>query len=164
MGGLTDGTKGAAEDRLPVLLRRVKDHRIAQWTVGYAGLAYAIQHAVVLTGDAFEWPQAVQRISMLLLWLGVPLVITLAWYHGERASRRISGPELSILSVLLVGVSILFYVFVRTDQVVSAGATREAGVAAARAAAASRRAPFRSRCCRSSICRRIRSRNSFLTG
>jgi len=31
----------------------------------------------------------VSRISMLLLALGLPLVMTLAWYHGEQASRLI---------------------------------------------------------------------------
>jgi TolB-like protein/tetratricopeptide (TPR) repeat protein len=140
MGGLTDGTKGAAEDRLSVLLRRVKDHRIAQWAVGYVAVAYGIQHAVTLTSEAFKWPDSIIRISMLLLALGLPLAITLAWYHGGKANHRISGPELSILSVLLVGVSILFYAFVRpSPESLQAAApiVQEASVTTARAAAAS---------------------------
>ena len=115
MGGLADGTKGseaASEDRLALLWRRVKEHRIAQWTVGYVAVAYGIQHAVTLTAEAFDWPHAVTRLSMLLLALGLPLAMTVAWYHGERASRRISAGELSILSVLLVIASLLFFVFV----------------------------------------------------
>src|SRR5258706_10455811 len=100
-------------DRLSLLWRRVNDRKIVQWSVAYVALAYGVQHGVTLTSEAFDWPHTVERISMLLLTLGLPVVMTLAWYHGERASRSISGPELSILSVLLVGVSILFYVFVR---------------------------------------------------
>ena len=42
--------------------------------------------------------------------------MTFAWYHGERASRRISGPELTIISILLVIGSLLFYVFVRPSE------------------------------------------------
>src|SRR5258707_9248109 len=103
-------------DRLSLLWRRINDYKIAQWSVAYVALAYGVQHAVILTSESFEWPRLVARISMLLLVLGLPVVMTLAWYHGERASRRISGPELSILSVLLVGVSILFYVFVRPSE------------------------------------------------
>ena len=139
MGGLTNDKKGAAKDRLALLWRRVKEHRIAQWTVGYAGLAYAIQHAVVLTGDAFEWPRAVQRVSMLLLVLGVPLVITAAWYHGGKVNRRISGPELSIIALLMVMSSLMFYVFVHPADVRPATGTtvQEASVTAARTAAAS---------------------------
>src|SRR5258707_1129792 len=127
-------------DRLSLLWRRINDYKIAQWSVAYVALAYGVQHAVILTSESFEWPRLVARISMLLLVLGLPVVMTLAWYHGERASRRISGPELSILSVLLVGVSILFYVFVRPSEQVAAGpAVQQASIAAARAAATSPR-------------------------
>src|SRR5438045_2266311 len=72
---------------------------------------------------------------MLLLTFGLPVVVTLAWYHGERASRRISGPELTIISILLVIGSLLFFVFVRpSEQVVTGPAVQQAGVTAARSA------------------------------
>ena len=66
MGDNTGNTENpnAGSAGAPGLWPRVKDHRIAQWTVAYVGLAYAIQHAVVLTGEAFEWPQLVQRATM----------------------------------------------------------------------------------------------------
>ena len=103
-------------DRFTVLWRRLKDHRIAQWTVGYVAVAYGIQHAVTLTSEAFKWPDAVLRISMLLLALGLPVAMTLAWYHGERVSRRISGGEMAVVSVMLVGISFAFYLFVRPAE------------------------------------------------
>src|SRR5580704_5160264 len=85
--------KPPSVDRLSQLWRRINDHKMVQWSVAYVALAYGVQHGVELTSDAFEWPHAVVRASMLLLVLGLPLVLTLAWYHGARASRRISGPE-----------------------------------------------------------------------
>jgi TolB-like protein/tetratricopeptide (TPR) repeat protein len=129
--------KPPSVDRLSQLWHRINDHKMVQWSVAYVALAYGIQHAVILTSESFEWPNAVARTSMLLLALGLPLVMTLAWYHGQRASRRISGPELSILSVLLVGVSILFYVFARPSEQIAAGpkpAVQQAGIAATRSA------------------------------
>src|SRR5437764_5923247 len=119
----TDRTnpKPPSVDRLSLLWRRVNDRKIVQWSVAYVALAYGIQHGVVLTGDAFEWPHAIQQISMLLLALGLPVVMTCAWYHGERASRRISGPELTIISILLVIGSLFFYVFVRPPAELAAG-------------------------------------------
>src|SRR5204862_4243134 len=132
--------KPPSVDRLSHLWRRINDHKIAQWSVAYVALAYGIQHGVELTSNAFDWPHAVVRVSMLLLVLGLPVVITLAWYHGERASRRISGPELTIVSLLLVGISLLFYAFVQPSAEVAAGprpAVQQASVAAARTAAAS---------------------------
>src|SRR5256885_15278928 len=123
--------KPPSVDRLSLLWRRINDHKIAQWSVAYVALAYGIQHGVVLTGDAFEWPHVVSRISMLLLALGLPVVMTCAWYHGERASRRISGPELTIISLLLVMSSLMFYVFVRPSVELAAPALQQAGGLAA---------------------------------
>ncbi len=73
---------------------------------------------------------------MLILVLGLPVVVTLAWYHGERASRNFTQAEISILSALLVVASLLFYVFVRpTGEAVSSPELRQAGVTAALSAA-----------------------------
>src|SRR6476660_3379164 len=101
--------KPPSVDRLSLLWRRINDHKIVQWSVAYVALAYGIQHGVVLTSDAFDWPHVVSRISMLLLMLGLPVVMTFSWYHGMHASRHFSKAELSILSALLVIGSLLFY-------------------------------------------------------
>src|SRR5215472_7984164 len=101
------------EDRVSLLWRRVKDHRIAQWTVGYIAVAYGIQHGVVLTTESLDWPHSIERVTMIAFVLGLPLAVVFAWYHGERTTKRISRGELSIVSLLLVAIAILFYVFVR---------------------------------------------------
>jgi TolB-like protein len=103
-------------DQVSPLWRRLKEHRIAQWSLGYIAVAYGIQHAVVLTTESLDWPHIVTRVSMLLLALGLPFAVTFAWYHGARANHRISGPELTIISILLVGISLLFYVFIRPSE------------------------------------------------
>lgn len=76
------------------------------------GCVSGIQHAVTLTSEAYEWPNMVARLSMTLLVIGLPVAMTLAWYHGEKASRRVSGPELTIISLLLLTSSLLFAVLV----------------------------------------------------
>src|SRR5258706_7181641 len=129
--------KPPSVDRLSLLWRRISDHKMVQWSVAYLALAYGVQHAVTLITEAFEWPHAVERVSMLLLALGLPVVITLAWYHGARASRRISGPELTIISILLVMSSLLFYVFVRPSAELASPAVQPASIAAARNASLS---------------------------
>jgi len=106
----------APVDWLAKIWRRIKEHKVVQWAVAYIAVAYGLQHGVVLTSDAFEWPHVVQQVSMLLLAFGVPLVMTFAWYHGTRASRNFSRAELSILAALLVIASLLFYVFVHPTQ------------------------------------------------
>jgi hypothetical protein len=63
----------ADADRMAQLWRRLKNHRIGQWTVGYIALAYTLQHGVVLTTESMDWPHDIERISMILLALGVTI-------------------------------------------------------------------------------------------
>lgn len=81
---------------------RIKAHKVLEWTLAYAAGAYTLLHLVEMVGTAFDWPHIVARIATLLLALGVPIATTLAWYHGHRAQHRVSGPELTIITVLLV--------------------------------------------------------------
>jgi tetratricopeptide (TPR) repeat protein len=97
MGGLTTGTKGAAEDRLALLWRRVKEHRIAQWTAGYVAVAYGIQHGVTLTADAYDWPHSITRVSITLLALGKALNAT----HLIEGTIRKAGDQLRISAQLV---------------------------------------------------------------
>src|ERR1051326_3220642 len=135
---MSEGPKHAElpPDRFTALWRRAKEHRVAQWTVGYIAAAYAVQHAVILTSESFEWPNIVARGTMLAFVLGLPLVVVFAWYHGEQTTKRISRGELSIISILLVIGAGLFYVFVQpSGEGKATPAVREAAVAAERSTA-----------------------------
>lgn len=93
------------------VLARIKEHKIAQWTLAYAAFAFATLHVVTLLSDALEWPHIVVRSVTLLLIVGVPIVPTLAWYHGVQALKRVSGSELIIIALLLaIGGSLLWLV------------------------------------------------------
>jgi TolB-like protein/Tfp pilus assembly protein PilF len=89
---------------------RLKQHKVAQWTLAYAAAAYTLLHGVEMVSEALDWPHLIARILTLLLVLGVPVVITLAWYHGAKGLKRISGPELLIVTLLLFLIgSVLWY-------------------------------------------------------
>lgn len=81
---------------------RIKAHKVLEWTLAYTAAAYTLLHVVEMVGNAFDWPHVLARILTLLLALGVPIATTLAWYHGHRARHRVTGPELTIIAVLLV--------------------------------------------------------------
>src|SRR5579863_556816 len=80
----------------------IKHHKVVEWTLAYVAFGYALLHCVEMVSDAFGWRPAAARYTVLLLVLGIPVVGTLAWYHGHRAKHRVSGLELPILTVLLV--------------------------------------------------------------
>jgi TolB-like protein/Tfp pilus assembly protein PilF len=81
---------------------RMRRHKVVEWTLAYVAFGYALLHTVEMLGEAFEWPLLVPRLTVFGLVLGAPIAVTLAWYHGHRARHRVSGPELSILIVLLL--------------------------------------------------------------
>jgi adenylate cyclase len=81
---------------------RIKEHKVAQWTLAYAAAAYAALDGMKIVGETFDWPHQLVRIVTVILILGVSVVATLAWYHGHRAQHRVSGSELTVLTVLVV--------------------------------------------------------------
>jgi TolB-like protein/Flp pilus assembly protein TadD len=73
-----------------------------QWTLAYGAAAYTLLHVVEMLSGALEWPHVIVRVVTLLLLLGLPVATTLAWFHGHKAQRRVSGQELALLTVLLL--------------------------------------------------------------
>ncbi len=95
---------------------RIKEHKIAQWTLAYVAAAYALLDGTKILSEAFDWPHWLLRAVAALLVLGLPLMVTLAWYHGHRALRRVSGPELTIITVLLVMAGAVLWHFSHAPQ------------------------------------------------
>src|SRR5215469_11785915 len=95
---------------------RIKEHKIIQWALGYLAAALALTHAEELIAHAFDWPEFISRTLIVVLALGLPVAITLAWYHGHRASRHVSGAEASILAVLLLIGAGLLWALVRPRE------------------------------------------------
>jgi TolB-like protein/Flp pilus assembly protein TadD len=92
-------------------LGRLKSHKVIQWTLAYAALAYTVLHGVEMVAGALSWPHVIARVLTLVLILGIPVIATLAWYHGAKGLKKISGPELAILTVLLFIAGTLLWAF-----------------------------------------------------
>jgi TolB-like protein len=80
----------------------IRRHKVVEWTLAYAAAGYALLHGVEIVGRAFEWPSTVPRFTIYAALLGIPIAVTIAWYHGHRAQHRVSRAELGILTALLV--------------------------------------------------------------
>jgi TolB-like protein/Tfp pilus assembly protein PilF len=97
---------------------RVKSHKVVQWTVAYVAAAYMLLHGVEMVSGALGWPHLIVRVVTLLLLLGVPLTVTLAWFHGHRGDQRVGRTELAILATLLVlAATVLWYLAHPTPEV-----------------------------------------------
>jgi TolB-like protein len=95
------------------LWRRIREHKILQWGLGYLGAALALAHGAELLGHTFHWPEIAQRSLLGVLIVGLPLVLTLAWYHGHKGLKGVSQGEMMIASILLVIGAGLLMVLVR---------------------------------------------------
>ena len=80
---------------LSYIWARIKDHKVAQWTLAYAAAAYTLLHIVEMVSEALDWPHLIPRIVTLSLFLGAPVAATIAWYHGHKTRHRVSGAERS---------------------------------------------------------------------
>jgi Tol biopolymer transport system component len=94
---------------------RVREHKIIQWGVGYLGAALALAHGQELVGHALQWPDLLGRVVVILLIVGFPIALTLAWYQGHRGLTRVSAGELMITSLLMLIGAVFFTVALRPD-------------------------------------------------
>ncbi|HEY0305844.1 MAG TPA: hypothetical protein VGC44_12735, partial [Longimicrobiales bacterium] len=92
----------AAETEPTTLGERLKQRKILQWTAAYVAAAWVILQVVGVLAQGFAWATPLLRILIVLLAMGVPVVLTLAWYHGERGRQSVNAVEIIILLLLLV--------------------------------------------------------------
>jgi TolB-like protein len=86
-----------------------------QWTLAYAAAAYTLLHGAQMLSDAQEWPRVIVRVFSFALMLGLPVIITLAWYHGAKGLRRVSAPELAIITFLGIIAGSVLWALTRTS-------------------------------------------------
>jgi TolB-like protein len=128
-----EGSERSAEapqlDGAVTVWTRIRAHKIIQWGVAYLGVAFALAQAEDLIGRAFDWPELAGRAFIVLLIIGFPVALTVAWYHGHRGLRRMSAGEFAILSALLLIGATFFTIAVRPRTEIppsAAGADRAA--------------------------------------
>jgi tetratricopeptide (TPR) repeat protein len=52
--------------------------------------------------EAFDWSSRVLQFGTLIALIGLPIVLVLAWYHGDRGHQRPLRTEIAILALLLL--------------------------------------------------------------
>jgi len=73
-------------------------------------------------GSIFDWPRQIQQLTTLGLAIGLPIVLVIAWYHGDRGERRVTRTELAILTMLFLLGGGLFWRYQHTIELRSTAA------------------------------------------
>ena len=122
---------------MTALLNRFRERKLVQWALAYLAGAWLLLQVLDLLSDAFGWPAGAQQIAIVLLAVGFFAALVLAWYHGEKGQQRVSGPELLMLSALLVIAGGVVWLIGRGDAEASGTITARAGAVPGQATPAS---------------------------
>jgi TolB-like protein/Tfp pilus assembly protein PilF len=105
-------TERAAESTWTRLRRR----KVVQWGLVYVAAAWGFLQGLEYVSESFHWPEQLRQIAIIALLIGLPVVLVLAWYHGDRGQQRISTPEFAILTLLLLLGGGAFWYYQRTHE------------------------------------------------
>ena len=95
---MSDASEGESESTWARLTRR----KVAQWGIVYVAGAWGFLQGLEYLSGTYDWPRQIQQLVTLALLMGLPIVLVLAWYHGDRGHQRITVPELAILTLFLL--------------------------------------------------------------
>jgi len=98
------------------LWARLRRRKVVQWGIVYAAGAWGLLQGIGFSADAFHWPDATKQIALLLLLIGLPIVLVLAWYHGDRGEQRVTRTELAILTLLFLLGGGIFWRYERASR------------------------------------------------
>ena len=105
---------------------RLRRRKVVQWSAAYVAAAWALLQGLEFLADLYGWPTAFLRVVTLALAVGLPIVVTLAWYHGDRGEQQVGGTELTIVALLfLLGGGVVWY-YQRTADTTTTGTSAPA--------------------------------------
>jgi TolB-like protein len=76
--------------------------RIFQIAIVYIGFAWAVTEMVGFSIDNYGVSRKLLDVVVFLLIMGLPAVLTIGWFHGEKGHQQIGRTELSLLLTLFV--------------------------------------------------------------
>jgi hypothetical protein len=95
---VTDASEGGSGSTWARLTRR----KVVQWGIVYVAGAWGFLQGLEYLSGTYDWPRQIQQLVTLALLIGLPIVLVLAWYHGERGQQRITTAEFAILTLLML--------------------------------------------------------------
>ena len=90
---MTDGPNDGEPSGIWDRLRRRK---VVQWGLAYSAGAWGLLQGLSYSIATFQWPPILQPLATLALLMGLPIVLVIAWYHGDKGQQRVTVAELTI--------------------------------------------------------------------
>jgi TolB-like protein/Tfp pilus assembly protein PilF len=109
---------------------RLRRRKVVQWGIAYAAGTWGLLQGAQFLAEIFEWPSRALQLGTVAALIGLPVVLVLAWYHGDRGQQRVSGTELAIVTLLFLVGGGLFWRYHNASEA-SGGTTTPAASASA---------------------------------
>jgi TolB-like protein len=89
----------------------LRRRKVVQWGILYVAGAWSFLQGFEFLSDTYAWSRQLQQLTTLALLIGLPVVLVLAWYHGDRGQQRVTTAEFAIITLLLLigGGALAFY-------------------------------------------------------
>jgi TolB-like protein/tetratricopeptide (TPR) repeat protein len=84
------------------VLQRLRRRKVGQWGIAYVAGAWGFLQGLQYLSGLLNWPDQLQKLAGLALLISLPIVLVLAWYHGDKGQQRVTRVELAILTLLFL--------------------------------------------------------------
>lgn len=95
-------TEPAAERTGDSTWARLSRRKVVQWGLAYLAGAWGLLQVLEFLSETYDWPPQLRMVAVPALLFGLPIVVVLAWYHGDRGHQRVTRTEFAILTLLIV--------------------------------------------------------------
>jgi adenylate cyclase len=109
---------------------KLRRRKVGQWGILYAAGARGFLQGLEYVTETFHWPDAIQQSATLALLIGLPVVLVVAWYHGDQGRQRVSAIELTIITLLFLVGGGIFWLYDRASDVPTSASAVPATLAA----------------------------------
>ncbi len=89
--------------------QKLRRRKVVQWGLAYAAGSWGFLQGFEYASEAFGWPGRLRQVAIFTVLIGLPIVLLIAWYHGERGKQRVTVNEV-IMVALLAAAGVLFSV------------------------------------------------------
>ncbi|MDH3734988.1 MAG: hypothetical protein OEU54_15780, partial [Gemmatimonadota bacterium] len=79
---------------------RLRQRKLMQWAIAYLAVGWVLLEAFGFVAERFGWPESLTRGATILLGVGLPITLVLAWFHGERGRQRVRVAEALLLATI----------------------------------------------------------------
>jgi len=95
---------------------RLRRRKVVQWGIVYVAGAWGLLQGLAYLSTLLHWPEQLQKLTGLALLIGLPIVLVLAWYHGDRGEQRVTRTELAIITLLFLVGGGIFWRYDRASE------------------------------------------------